>query len=509
MRVAGAIRGLAAALAVLLAGVAPALAQTFTIEAVAFGDSTYLPDEELQGVARGYVDRPINFADLTAMLDEVEQLYLQRGIPTARAVIPPQEIRNGTLRVSLVEATIESVEYEGLDRTDPAFLRRTISLVPGERPDFERIATDLRIFDIAHDISPSLQFSPGLTAGTTRVTVTGVEPSRWTWTLSADNFGRPETGEVRGSLFFRWASVTGVRDTLSFQYQQSDGASAATLGYSRPVGPAGGRIFGTLGYSESQIIGGEFTEVQIESSSHSATLGYRRAWRVRPTSHWSLEGGLAVERNESEILGLPFAEIDLREGFVRAQHARRFARSALGLTFGARVGQADALGTSETEGSYYLLFGGATYSRLVGERLVFDASLTGQLALDQNLPVARLFLAGGPQTVRGYPNDVRGGDSGVIANLQLALREAWRPVADADFEVRPFGFVDSALVVPFRQDGGTNSDQDYLASVGLGATFTWRDRAALLAMVGQPLIETLGFDDTGSPRFYVGLDYSF
>ncbi|MBM9595916.1 ShlB/FhaC/HecB family hemolysin secretion/activation protein [Roseitranquillus sediminis] len=489
-------------------GVLPATAQTFLIDAVAFEDSTYLSEDELQDVARRYVGRPITFPDLTEMLDDVEQLYLRRGIPTARAVIPPQEIRDGTLRVSLVEATIESVEYEGLDRTDPDFLSRTISLVPGERPDFERIATDLRIFDISHDVSPSLRFAPGTAAGTTRVTVTGEETPRWAWTVSADNFGREETGETRGSLFFRWSSVTGVRDTLSFQYQASEGASSASLGYSRPVGPAGGRVFGTLSFSESQIIGGEFADVQIESSTQAVTLGYRRAWRVRPSSHWVLEGGLSAEQSESEILGLAFADVDLTEVFGRAQHSRRFGRAALGLTFGLRVGQLEAMGTTETEGTYYLAFGGATYSRLLGERLVFDAALNAQLAPDQNLPVARLILAGGPQTVRGYPNDVRGGDSGLIANFQLSPREAWRPVAENEVEVRPFGFVDAALIVPFRQDGGINADQDYLASVGVGATLTWRDSAALLAMVGQPLIETLGFEET-EPRFYVGIDFSF
>ncbi|MEL7177604.1 MAG: hypothetical protein AAGK28_13880, partial [Pseudomonadota bacterium] len=63
----------AAALWCMLAGLAAA--QTFEIKGVAFSDSVYLSDEELQAIEDRYVGRPLVFADLEKMLGDVQTLY--------------------------------------------------------------------------------------------------------------------------------------------------------------------------------------------------------------------------------------------------------------------------------------------------------------------------------------------------------------------------------------------------------------------------------------------------
>ena len=496
------------ALASLLAAGAAA-AQSFRIEGVAVEDSAYLERDEIADVTGKYIRRPITFADLQQMLEEINGLYARAGVPTAQAILPPQEVSDGILRVSLVEAEIEAVEFEGLRNTSERFLRRNITLPAGEKPDFDRLERDLRIFDIAHDISPQLRFAPGEAVGSTRAVISADEPQRFAFTASLDNFGRPETGEQRISAFGRWSSVTGVRDSLSFQLQASEGANSVSAGYSRPVGPGGGRVVATLSVAQSSIIGGEFTPVSIVSDSVGGSLSYRRPAWVRPDSHWLLEGGLSFDQTTSSIDGLEFADIELLDLFVTARYNRRLANAVLGFSAGLRIGRAEALGTTETEGDYWLLFGEGTYARPLGERLMFNANLRYQYAQGENLPVARLFTVGGVSTVRGYPNDIRGGDSGVLVNLQVSTREAWSPENMPRWEVSPFAFLDAALVVPYRPDGGIDGEQDFLASVGAGASVGFGESANVLAMVGIPLVETLGFDAPGEPKFYLGLDYSF
>lgn len=487
----------------------PAAAQTFRIEGVSFEASDYLTPEALDAVSAKYIARPITFEDLQAMLKELNQLYTQAGVPTARAILPPQEIRDGILRVSLIEAVIDTVETEGFRSTSAAFLRRTISLKTGAKPDFEQLERDLLIYDIVHDIAPQLSFAPGEKLGTTRAIVRAEEPPRLALTASLDNFGRFETGQSRATIFGRWNSVTGVRDTLSFQLQKSDGAGSASLGYSRPVGPGGGRVVAAVSYSNSSIIGGEFEPVRIISDSVSGSLSYRRPAWVRPDRYVVFEGGLTFETTQSTIEETPFADIDLMDVFVTARYNRRFARSVLGFSTGLRVGTADALGTSETEGSYWLIYGEGTYARPIGQKLMFNGNLRYQFAYGQNLPVARLITGGGVGSVRGYPNDVRGGDSGVILNLQLSARKPISPKRMSKWQFSPFGFIDAAVIVPYRVDGGIDSSQDFLASIGGGITVSINEKANFLAMVSVPLLETLGFTDTGSPTYYLGIDYRF
>ncbi|SIN90015.1 ShlB/FhaC/HecB family hemolysin secretion/activation protein [Vannielia litorea] len=486
----------------------PAMAQSFRIEGVAVEPSAYLHPDVIADVTGKYVKRPITFADLQQMIAEINGLYAAAGVPTAQAVLPPQVVSDGILKVSLVEAEIEEVEFVGLRNTSERFLRRNISLPAGAKPDYDRIERDLQVFDIAHDISPRLSFGPGRAVGTTRAIVTAEEPKRFSITASVDNFGRPETGEARATLFGRWSSVTGVRDTLSFQLQASQGAKSASLGYSRPVGTGGGRVVATLSFAQSAIIGGEFTPVSIVSDSLGGSLSYRRPAWVRPDRYWLLEGGVTFDSTESTIDGLTFADVRLWDAFLTARYNRRYDRAILGFSAGLRIGQAEALGTSETEGSYWLIYGEGTYARPINDRFMFNGALRYQYAHGQNLPVARLFTVGGVGTLRGYPNDIRAGDSGVLVNLQVSTRKPITPRTMPRWKISPFAFVDAALVVPYRVDGGIDGEQDLLASFGAGASVAV-GKANVLAVVGVPIKDTLGFDEAGKPRFYLGLDYSF
>jgi hemolysin activation/secretion protein len=313
----------------------------------------------------------------------------------------------------------------------------------------------------------------------------------------------------RGSFFARWNSVTGVRDTLYLQLQKSEGAESASVGYSRPVGGGGGRVVGSLSYSNSSIIGGDFQGSNILSDSYSGSLSYRRPVWVRPDSYAMIEAGATYVSSSSTFDGQTFSDITVWDAFASARYNRRFANSTLGISAGVRFGNADAMGTSQTEGTFWMIYGEGTYARPLSEWFMFNGNLRYQYAHGQNLPVARLFTAGGVGSVRGYPSDIRGGDSGALLNLQVSMREPWSPAAQPDWDFTPFAFADAAMVVPYRVDGSIDASQDFLASLGAGVSVSFGARANLVAMAAMPLRNTLGFDDAGNATFHVGLDFTF
>lgn len=487
----------------------PAWAQGFQISEVRFNKSAYLEETALQEIAHGVVNRPIVFSDLQAMIVEVQGLYSVRGVLTARAILPPQEIRDGVLRVELVEASVSEVRTEGFERTKPEFIARTISLEAGGLPDFELLEHDLRVYEISHDLVPLLSFAPGDAPGTTVAIITAEEPDRFQWTFSVDNFGTEATGEYRASVFGRWASVSGWRDVLSMQLQASEGSYSGSLGYSRPVGPEGGRIIGTLSYADSSIIEGVFEPVSILSNSITGSVFYRRPMRVRPYSHVVFEGGMSGEVSTSTIEGEDFSDVTLGEFVVQGAYVRRFDTALLSATAGVKAGYSDAKDTSETEGEFYLGYVAVDYTRRLADKALLDLSLTGQYAHGQNLPVARLFSVGGAPSVRGYPNNIRGGDSGLALKTQISPLKNYEPESMKDISFSPFAFVDAAVVVPYRIDGSINSEQDFLASIGAGVRVDWKGQASGLLMVAWPQIDTLGFDAKDTTEVYFGLDYRY
>ncbi|MCA3512422.1 MAG: ShlB/FhaC/HecB family hemolysin secretion/activation protein [Rhodobacter sp.] len=485
-----------------------ASAQTFTLKGVTFGDSMYLEEEELQAAAAPYLNRPIRFEDVQQMLADVNRLYAASGIPTAEAVLLPQEVPDGILKIDLIEATIGAVTVAGPTRASEGFVRRNVSLREGERPDYAQLERDLRIFGIAHDYVPTLTFGLGAASGTVDAIIGGEAPEGLSWTASLDNFGTEETGRSRVGISARWSNVTGVRDALSMQLLLSEGSGALSLGYSRPFGGwQGGRIFGTAYVTNADVIQASFAPLDILSDTIQFSTGYRVPFRVRPDSHFIFEAVVTRESTDSSILGLLLQSTVITEFAPQISWQKQWPRQNLASSLGFKLGSADTQAVSGTEGTYGLLFAAADYARLLSDDWVLNLSASMQYAKGQNLPVARLLSAGGVSTVRGYPNNVRSGDSGIILRTQPERRTPW--TVGQRTELFPFGFFDAALVVPFRIDGSVNSDQDVLASIGAGLRANMGGKVNGLLMVGVPLRETLGFDDVGRASVFAGLDYRF
>lgn len=486
---------------------AAAQGSSFSLDAVTFSPSVYLTEAELQAAVAPYLGHPITFADVQAMVADVQRLYTASGIVTAKVVLLPQTVVQSTLRLELVEAKVGQVLLDPLGGTRPAFVRSSLSLTPGREPDYGQLERDLRIFEISHDFVPRLTFGPGLAFGTVDATVSGEVPKKFSWTASLDNFGTADTGTARATLAGRIANLTGVRDTLSFQAQASQGSKMAAVGYSRPLGYRGGRLTATASYTKSNVIFGTFAPLGIVSDTLQASVGYRRPFRVRPDSFLMFDASIVTEHGKSDLGVQGLQDTTIIEFVPQLSYSRTTGRHVLNATLGAKIGNADTIQTSETEGTYQLIFGNISYARRLGSFAVLEASGTLQLAPGQNLPVPRLISAGGPTSVRGYPNNVRSGDSGLILRAQLSKQVPWQP--SPNIQITPFGFLDAALIVPYRPDGSINADQDVLYSAGAGGRFDFGNRWSMLAMVGVPLKETLGFTDTGKAQFYAGLDFKF
>ncbi len=488
-------------------------AQQFQLSGVVFSPSGYLAEADLQAAVAPYLNRDIVFADVEKMIDAVQALYLRRGIVTARAIIEPQDVVDGRLRLTLVEASIDEVRIEGGARTRPNFVLDRLSTQVGGKPDFDELARDLRLFDIAYDIRPRLTFSPGLTTGTATAVITVDEPDRWVWIASYDNFAVEDLGRDQLSFSGTVRSLTGVRDTLTTRVALTEGSEALSLFYKRPVGLRGGSVNLAASVSQTEVVRGEFSILDVQTDETSLSVGYAQPFRIDRDRYWTWQAALNYEALDSRLAGTPLQAGDLVELDFGVSHQRQTATSAWGLSVGAKIGKVDSGTGSLTDGTFALLYGDASYARRVSSRYVFDADLDWQIAEGQNLSVRRRISGGGSASLRGYPKDIRSGDSGAVARLQLACPAPCfgdpdeAPSILNSIGFAPFAFFDMALIRPFAAPGSTADRNDFLASTGVGVRLG-ADRVALLGYVGVPLIKATGLDDM-TPRIYLGADYAF
>lgn len=478
---------------------------TFSLSGVAFTPSIYLSDDELQGAVAPYMNRPITFTDVQAMLADVRRLYTAAGIVTADVLLQPQDVANGILQLDLVEASIGQVDVVDVPMTDASFLSDRISLRAGERPNYEAIQRDMRIFELAYDVRPRLTFSPGSEFAVSDVSITADEPDQRTWILSVDNFAAESLGRWQATIAGQWRSVSGQRDTLSYSLGLGEGIQELSLSYARPVGLTGAKVTGSLGYSSTQVVRGDFAVLDVVTDDIDVAVGYQALAYVEDDRYWRFGGDLRYSETTSKLLDATLQDRSMWEAEVNANYNRTFAMGTLNARVGLVVGGSDTGGLASTDGDFQLLTANLQYGRTLGPNWVGEVAFRGQYTDQGTLPAAKLFSLGGLSSVRGYPDGVLSGLSGLDMRVQVSRAPMPLSQATTDLSWSPFMFMDAGTIDPVIAD--ENPINVYSAGFGLRATF--REDTRLLATIATPLADVEGQDIPEGPEIYFGLDYQF
>lgn len=81
---------------------------TFEVKSFVLEGVSILPADEVQAVLKPWLGRAVNFDDLQKACDAVVEFYRKRGF-TVQAILPPQKIANGVVKILVTEAKLSSV----------------------------------------------------------------------------------------------------------------------------------------------------------------------------------------------------------------------------------------------------------------------------------------------------------------------------------------------------------------------------------------------------------------
>lgn len=129
-----------------------------------------------------------------------------------------QTIKNGTVKIELIEGKTNAVEVQGNKYTKSKYISKRMSLKQGEVANINKLNDDLLRFNAANDVQLRISLQAGSEPGTTDYVISAYEPQNITWTVYSDNAGSDTSGEYRGGLFFTDRSLTGVRDAADAEY---------------------------------------------------------------------------------------------------------------------------------------------------------------------------------------------------------------------------------------------------------------------------------------------------
>tara|TARA_R110002096_G_scaffold121939_5_gene263865 strand:+ start:10583 stop:12208 length:1626 start_codon:yes stop_codon:yes gene_type:complete len=464
----------------------PADSPPFVLSGISFNTSVFITQEQLKEIAGQYVGREITFADLNQMIRQVNKLYADDGQLTARAIIPPQSLDDGQLRVVLVEAKLDGVNFTGEgESVDEAFYRERLNLTEGETLNSPMLIEAIRRFN-ATSQGPQISagLAPGERFGTTRVDVERFEPKRFDWSLFANNYGSEGTGYEQLGGTLNWFSPTGAADNISAVLVGTRGSQYMNLRYSRPVNRRNGFAWVEAGANSMEIKRGPLADLNIEGDSSNYGIGFDQPWWL--SDRWLLLGGLGYtsQTSETTLEGVTLSEVDIQEVFLKGQFEYRAAPWYARYEQRIRQASPDNALTGDS-GNFTILTGDLYASRQLGERYELVGKAGWQYATRQEeLPSALHKQFGGISAQRGY-------EPGIITSpwgANFSVEGYW----SANDRWQPFVFMDYGRAMELGDE-----DVD-LISGGAGVNSRWwNDRVSASLLVAGAFKDVVPDQDSG------------
>jgi hemolysin activation/secretion protein len=105
----------------------------FVLRDVALVGTSAMSEDQIAKAYRPYLGKMVSQADLAAIAAAVTETYRSSGFHLSRAIVPPQDIRAGTVRIQVIEGSITDVTLQG-EGAESFGVRPLLNAVLAEHP---------------------------------------------------------------------------------------------------------------------------------------------------------------------------------------------------------------------------------------------------------------------------------------------------------------------------------------------------------------------------------------
>lgn len=480
------------------------------VGATAFGSDTFVQSY------RAHLGKRVSEQDLSQIVQRITERYRQDGYSLSRAVLLPQDIQNGHVRITVLEGRVDDIAIKG-DQSGRFGIQGLLEPIRTQHP--LKLATLERQLLIVSD-TPGLRIidvnieEVGPTTGRFRLLV---QVETWhVWTaFDLDNYGSREIGPLQAFIGTAFNSFGMAGETVTINLATvPDSPRELRFGgitLDAPVGAGGVRVAAVASYSDifpddvRRAVDGRIR------TDHYAISGTVAPLRTREASLWLT--GLVGLRNADETSSVETVYRDRVRYFgLAAAYQRNDGDVSSYLSIGLRQGL-DILGASD-EGDLLLSRTGAsgeftkgylTFTRLqrFSDRWSFLFAGAAQAASGP-LFGSEAFYLGGPFSGRAFRGDDVSGDAGVSGLAELRYDQSLENRLLKGYQL--YVFVDGGAV----WDHGTGfGDRATLSSLGAGLRLALRDDLTAGVEVAVPIGDYSASSSDGGARLYFTISQSF
>ena len=455
---------------------------SLTLGDVVVEGSTVYTADDLAYLYQDRVGQEIALAEVFEIADRITARYRNDGYILSRAIVPPQTIADGVVRIDIVEGYIDAVRIEGDVPEGQPLLNAYADRITNSRPlsirDLERYLLffrDLPGINAEATISPA-QDTPGASD-----LVILVEYEALDGFVRVDNRGTRYNGPGQVWLGAGFNSLTDThqRTALTFATAGKDMKELTylDLGYERHIDAEGRKLQVNLTETGSQP-GHTLRVWNIISRNQTFKIGITNPLLRSRARNLSLYADFIVRNSHTTILNSTLSKDRVRFfsfGALYDSIDRLGGVNQLGIRLDQGV---DILGASK-KGSVDLSREGGRmeFTRLslnasrlqrLNDNWSFLTNFTSQVA-SAKLLASEEFGVGGERCVRGYdPSEVTG-DQGYCLLVEMRYGQN---IDTTGYQL--YGFYDTGEVR--RKLAGTLGKTARLASAGLGVRLNYGEQ---------------------------------
>ncbi|TYL47471.1 ShlB/FhaC/HecB family hemolysin secretion/activation protein [Marinomonas sp. IMCC 4694] len=456
-------------------------------------------------------DKSYDLAGYRALANTISQFYRDRGYPFAKAYIPAQSMKEGELRIDVLEgqygrATVKSTK--DIQVSGQGYLSSIMAGEVIESSKLERISLIMNDLP-GYKALPSI--SPGEQPGTANLNVLLVPEELFSGDVTVDNQGSRYTGYNRVQTGVKRSRLWTLGDEITARAMYTDENMVfGYLGYSLPVMPNGLRANATYSRTEYSL-GREYESLDAIGSSAVYSVGL--SYPLIRSQLTNVNAKVNLERKElmdfyrsansklsKSVNSIPLAlSFDTRDQYLGG-----------GITYGALTLGIGNLSNDEdtvnSDGDFVKTT--LDIARIQSLPAGFSLFVKGSAQqANKNLDSSEDLYLGGTNAVRAYPSGEAGinggGDEGYYTQLELRY---------SINEYTPYVFYDAGRVSTYaKPTASLLTETRNLAGAGFGLKYQRGDWSADIfaawKKVGGASVSDI-YDDA-SPRVLGSLTYRF
>lgn len=475
----------------------------------------------LQPYYKNMIDKNVSLADIIVLTEEITKHYKQDGYIFAKVFLPPQEIKNGIIKLRAVEGRITTLDIDSntkLSRSGASIIEEIKTDKPFNLRTFERnillfndlggLQASATFFPLSDEekklghIGLKLEFAPAKNPLRTQISFDNrasefTGPGRFGFSTSFTN-----TPLEDDRLFLELASATPSKEMKNIR-----------IGYERTLPWENLKIGFDTALTRSKP-GENLALLDLESKAVTNRFFIQYPLIRSRSENLFLKGITEFDYSRSDILSEPFYKDELRifrfiidwqkaDNFQGLTSARTTFSQGLDFLGGSKTGD---LNLSRENG--HTDFSKLEFSLSRQQYLIPNWSLTASIGGQYSpkpLLSAEEFGIGGAFIGRAYDPSEITGDSGIYGSIDVhysglqSENQNWMPKLGA--------FYDIGRVKNWEE--GNNSSES-AASTGLNALWTINKKAAVKLEAAKPLTySSASNNNSKNLRFFFSLNLEF